>query len=468
MSFDTSIVVKNVSKEYLIFERPEDRLKQMIIPKLKYVFGLSSRKYYQTFSALHDVSFEVKRGEVVGIVGRNGSGKSTLLQIISGTVLPTVGSVAVSGKVAALLELGAGFNSEFTGRENVLLNGAILGLSRGEIESKFDSIAEFAGIGSFIDQPVKTYSSGMYVRLAFAVATSVDPDILIVDEALSVGDEAFQRKCFARIEDFRAKGGTILLVSHSPQTIVQLCDRSILLDRGEAILSGDPNIVIKQYQRMMNLTGEAAERVREEIRQARHTDKVSKQPSEVLTPSLSKAREHQTSSPAETDADCSWYDEHLVPDSRVAYEEAGAKITNTRVLNEAGERVNNIEFGRSYTIQYQVRFSEAVRSVIFGMRIKTLTGFVLTGVNNESADASQRPNVNAGDELVIETKFICRLLPGTYAVDAGIMGAERFEHRVLDAALFRVVPKRGIASVGLIDLEPVLSFSRRLVEEPQS
>ncbi len=253
MSSDIAIQVKNISKHFLMFEKPEHRLKQMIVPKLQRLAGQQPKLYYRDFVAVNDVSFEVERGATVGIIGRNGSGKSTLLQMICGTLQPSHGSVLVNGRIAALLELGAGFNPEFTGRENVYMNAAILGLSRKETEERFEEIERFADIGIFIDQPVKSYSSGMYVRLAFAVAINVEPDILIVDEALAVGDEAFQRKCFARIEQIKENGATILFVSHGSQTIVQLCDRAILMDRGEVILDGVPKTVVNQYLRLLHM-----------------------------------------------------------------------------------------------------------------------------------------------------------------------------------------------------------------------
>ena len=254
-----AIRVRDVSKHYFLYARPEDRLKQSIVPRLQRLAGRTPAKYYRDFAALNGVSFEVRRGETVGIIGRNGSGKSTLLQIICGTLQPSSGSVEVNGRIAALLELGAGFNAEYTGRENVYLNAAILGLARSEIDQRFEAIARFADIGEFIDQPVKTYSSGMYVRLAFATAINVDPDILVVDEALAVGDEAFQRKCYARIEEIQAKGGTILFVSHAAQTIVQLCSRALLIDGGELLLEGRPKIVTGQYQRLMNASANHAD-----------------------------------------------------------------------------------------------------------------------------------------------------------------------------------------------------------------
>ena len=207
MSSDVAIKVDNLCKCYQIYDKPRDRLFQMLMR--------GHRQYYREFWALTDVSFEIKRGETVGIIGRNGSGKSTLLQMVCGTLNPTSGSIQTSGRIAALLELGSGFNFEFTGRENVYMNGSVLGLSKEEIDACFDDIAAFADIGDFIEQPVKTYSSGMMVRLAFAVQATIEPDILIVDEALAVGDEKFQRKCFARLEALKARGTSILFVSHS-------------------------------------------------------------------------------------------------------------------------------------------------------------------------------------------------------------------------------------------------------------
>ena len=230
-----AIRIKGASKYFPIYDTPRDRLKQMVMARLHRLFGRAPRPYHREFWALNEVSFDIRRGETVGIIGRNGAGKSTLLQIISGTLAPSSGEVATRGRIAALLELGAGFNPEFSGRENVFMNGAILGLSHEEVARRFDEIAAFADIGEFIDQPVKTYSSGMYVRLAFAVQACVDPEILIVDEALAVGDIGFQYKCFKRMEALREKGVTILMVTHSTGSILEYADRCIVLDGGRVI-----------------------------------------------------------------------------------------------------------------------------------------------------------------------------------------------------------------------------------------
>lgn len=246
MCSDVVIRVENLSKFYETYERPQDRLKQLIFPRLRRILGMKPKSFASDFAALRNVSFEVKRGETFGIVGRNGSGKSTLLQILCGTLSPSTGSVQVHGKVAALLELGAGFNPEFTGRENVFMNGQIFGLSKKEIEERYDKIVEFADIGDFIDKPVKTYSSGMYVRLAFAVIAHVDADILVVDEALSVGDAYFVQKCMRFLRDFM-KRGTLLFVSHDIGAVQNLCNNAMWLHKGVVKQIGEPKDIIKKY-----------------------------------------------------------------------------------------------------------------------------------------------------------------------------------------------------------------------------
>jgi len=251
MSSDIAIRVTNLSKCYEIYDSPRDRLKQFVMPKIKHALGREPNNYYREFWALKDVSFEVNRGETMGIIGRNGSGKSTLLQMICGTLTPTSGTIQTTGRVAALLELGAGFNPDFSGRENVYMNASILGLTREEIDARFDDIATFADIGDFLEQPVKTYSSGMYVRLAFAVAISVEPDVLIIDEALSVGDVRFQQKCNRRMEFIKNNGCTILFVSHDMSAVKNSCNRAIWIMDGVVHESGDPKTVTTNYHHYM-------------------------------------------------------------------------------------------------------------------------------------------------------------------------------------------------------------------------
>lgn len=242
-----AISVTNLSKRYEIYNTPHDRLKQFILPRLCRMVGRPPRQYFHEFWALNDVSFEIKKGETVGIIGRNGSGKSTLLQMICGTLNPTKGLMETNGRIAALLELGSGFNPEFTGRENVYLNGAVLGLSKEEIDARFDDIAAFAEIGAFIEQPVKTYSSGMYVRLAFAIQANVDPEILIVDEALAVGDAYFVHRCMLRFNELQKSGATILFVSHDANAVRNLCSRAIWLVEGAIKEEGDSSKIVDVY-----------------------------------------------------------------------------------------------------------------------------------------------------------------------------------------------------------------------------
>ena len=246
MSSEISIKVENLSKCYQIYEQPRDRLKQFVVPRLRRAIGQPAKQYFREFWALKDVSFEVKRGETVGIIGRNGSGKSTLLQMICGTLNPTGGSVRANGRIAALLELGSGFNPEFSGRENVYMNGAVLGLTREEVDERFDAIAAFADIGDFIEQPVKTYSSGMYVRLAFAVITHVDADILVIDEALAVGDAVFTQKCMRFLRKFKEQG-TLIFVSHDMGSVLNLCERAVWLHAGQLRQMGESKEIAEAY-----------------------------------------------------------------------------------------------------------------------------------------------------------------------------------------------------------------------------
>ncbi len=252
MSSEIAIKVENLSKCYQIYDQPRDRLKQFVLPRMQQLIGRPPSQYCREFWALKDVSFDVKKGESVGIIGRNGSGKSTLLQIITGTLAPTSGSVTIHGRIAALLELGSGFNPDFTGRENVYLNGALLGFSTAQIDEKFDAIAAFADIGEHLDQPVKTYSSGMLVRLAFAVQVQVEPEILIVDEALAVGDALFQKRCFQRIEKLVSDGTTLLFVSHDQESVRTLTNRALLLNKGRSIEWGLSSEVVLSYRKLLH------------------------------------------------------------------------------------------------------------------------------------------------------------------------------------------------------------------------
>ncbi|ELR65070.1 Teichoic acid export ATP-binding protein TagH [Photobacterium marinum] len=460
MSSKIAIEVKNVIKKFQVYDRPQNRLKQAIYPRFCTLLGLESRAYYQDFPALNNVSFTIKKGETVGIVGRNGSGKSTILQIICGTLSQTSGTVTTNGRIAALLELGSGFNPEFTGRENVYMNAAILGLSRQEIDGRFSDIEAFADIGDFIDQPVKTYSSGMMVRLAFAVSINVEPEILIVDEALAVGDELFQRKCYSRIEEIKKNGATILFVTHSASTIIELCDRAILMDSGECLGAATPKRIISCYQKLLYAADEKKQYVRSSIVES---IKSEKNDSDLKLSTDVEHQEQETGGKVKgkneklkEDYCKEYFDPNLKPTSTIAYESNGAKITNPRITTIEGKEVNNLVRGRRYNFQYNVTFDSSIENVRFGMLIKTLSGVELGGA------ASSTPNNCIEHIDICETKeikfsFDCQLNPGVYFLNAGVMGhvdrAETYLHRLIDIAMFRVIPEVEILSTGIIDFQ---------------
>jgi lipopolysaccharide transport system ATP-binding protein len=447
-SDDIAIRVANLSKCFQIYDAPRDRLKQFILPRLPRLGGQPPRQYFREFWALRDVSFEIKRGETVGIIGRNGSGKSTLLQIICGTLTPTGGSVETRGRIAALLELGSGFNPEFSGRDNVYLNAAVLGLSREEVDARFDEIAAFADIGEFIEQPVKSYSSGMVVRLAFAVAINVDPEILIVDEALSVGDELFQRKCFSRIENIRAKGATILFVSHSGAQIVELCDRALLMDSGEKLAAGLPKQIVGRYQKLLYAPADKRESIREQIRRVDKHAAASSNADEKVA--------HHDQLPSEHIQELQEnFDPHLKPSSTIEYEIHGAYIDSPAVLTVSGEQVNNLVRGKTYRYAYTVLFTKSASNVRFGMLIKTTSGVELGGGASANSPGESLAYVEAGSSYRIEFRFRCALNPGVYFLNAGVVGevdgSETYLHRLIDIAMFRVQPDSDNLATGIVD-----------------
>lgn len=439
MTEETAISVKNISKIYKLYDSPQARLKESINP-----FG---RKYHREFYALNDVSFEIKKGETVGIVGRNGCGKSTLLKTITGVLTPNTGSVSVDGKISALLELGAGFNPQLTGMENVYFNGTILGYTKEQMDERIDDILSFADIGHFIHQPVKSYSSGMFVRLAFAVAINVTPDILIVDEALSVGDEAFQRKCFSRLMDFQKSGRTILFVSHSAAAVVEMCNRALLLDQGELLLEGAPKPVVTSYQKLLYASDEKRPAMREEIRSLQPTVGTKAESADEL------AQQGEGGSRQEP-ARRAYYDPQLLPKSTVGYESRGAVISAPHITTLGGERVNILLRGEQYLYNYDADFTDDGYDIHFGMLIKTVTGLELGGmVSHVRTDPI--PFIPKGSKRKQSFVFRCALTPGTYFLNAGVYGviggAETYLHRLIDAVMFRVQPEENVHASGIID-----------------
>lgn len=446
-SDDLSIHVEGLAKRYEIYAQPVDRLKQMTLPRLQRGFRMPERAYFNEFWALRGVDFDVRRGETVGIVGRNGSGKSTLLQIICGTLTPTAGNVDVRGRIAALLELGSGFNPEFTGRENVYLNAAVLGLGRSEIDARFDDIAAFADIGEFIEQPVKTYSSGMYIRLAFAVAINVDPEILVVDEALSVGDEAFQRKCFARIETIRSNGATILFVSHSVGTVIEICDRAILMDGGELIAQGTPKFIVSRYHKLLYAPAPKAAAIRNSIR----LEAISRG-SEVETTGAGDLVDRTERHAAIVDE--AYLDEGLVPKSTVRYEPRGAAIESPHIETLQGRCVNVLRSGGEYIYSYTVKFEDSAFGVRFGMLIKTTSGLPLGG-GVTATNAGSGLAVMRGQEFTARFRFRASLTPGVYFLNAGVTAinadGEIYLDRLIDAVMLRIMPDCDTLATGTVD-----------------
>lgn len=461
---DIAIQVADISKHYEIYEHPRDRLKQFFAPRMQRLLGRTQRQYYREFTALRDISFTVQRGQTVGIIGRNGSGKSTLLQIICGTLTPSSGDVQVNGRIAALLELGSGFNPEFSGRENVYLNGAILGLSREEMETRFDEIAAFADIGEFLEQPVKNYSSGMQVRLAFAVSVCVEPDILVVDEALAVGDEAFQRKCFARIERIKEDGGTILFVNHGAQAVIQLSDKAILLDRGEILCAGRPKFVVNQYQRLLNVSpaeqdnlraqiiASAQEELQEQLeQQAQQTELV-----EQATGNLEPAEEKQLPPQPQARAVEEGYDPSLTAAAVTRLEERGARILDVRITTLHGNVVNLLQTGKRYRLEYLVEFDQDAQQVGMGFGMRTVAGLMVAGASTFISKKHRIAHIRAGDHKRMSFEFTCNLLPATYFVQCGVVGIvadeELYLNRVFDVSCFRVLPEEDSILTGYFDL----------------
>lgn len=464
---DIAIRVENLSKCYQIYASPRDRLKQFVLPRLQRLVGQSPNQYYREFWALNNVSFAVKRGETVGIIGRNGSGKSTLLQMICGTLNPTHGSIETTGRIAALLELGSGFNPEFTGRENVYMNAAVLGLSKDETDARFDDIAAFADIGDFIEQPVKTYSSGMTVRLAFAVQVAIDPEIFVVDEALAVGDEKFQRKCFARLESLKSKGSSILFVSHSSGSIIELCERTLLLDHGTRLMLGPAPEAIRAYQKLMYAPVDVQKRLIQEYLAADLLDETKQDgyhPSELL--SNTKEDENQielaiVSNEQSFDA----FDPGLVPETTTVYPIQGAEIDSIHIVNTRGQVVNVLQPGGCYQFVVSGRFFTDFAGIFFGIHIKSISGVVITG-QRFPEEGNYLEQVAPGQTFKISFAFRMDLLPGVYFAGGGIWSSHEpnCAHRILDALMFRVAPNEKLKSFGYVDLlaeEPTLEMPGR-------
>ena len=404
--------VEAVSKQYRIYDRPADRLKEALTR--------GYLKAHREFWALKDITFEIEAGTTTGIIGPNGSGKSTLLQILTGTLEPTHGSVSLEGRVAALLELGAGFNAEFTGIENIFMNAALIGLTRRETERLLPEIASFAEIGDFIHQPLKTYSSGMYVRLAFAAAIAVSPDVLIIDEALSVGDAVFQHRCARRIKQMQESGTTILFVSHDPGAIRALCSRAILLNQGRMEADGSPTDVLARYQKVIM----AQEAAYAEAQLARVQEKAP--------PQVSAS------------------DDEAAPQYTYRHGNGSAEISGVDLLDENRRPTTMVESGQLVHVRARVVFHEDLEDPVYGFIIRNRHGINLYGTNTK-VQGIKPGLIRRGERVETIFSFNCWLAPDLYSISIAVHSANSVSFDWMDGVLFfRVfseIPIEGVANL---------------------
>jgi len=439
MSSEPAISVSAVSKVYRTYARPIHRLKQAAVGRAyRFSRALDLRmrepRYFREFAALTDVSFQVHRGECLGILGRNGAGKSTLLEIIAGTLAPTAGEVRASGRIGALLELGSGFSGDFTGRENVLLSAALLGMNRREIEERLPRIEEFAEIGEFIDRPVKTYSSGMVLRLAFSVHVALEPSIMIVDEALAVGDARFQKRCYDRLNSFRRGGGTVLFVTHDMHLTAQLCDRAMILEKGEIYDQGEPGRLVREYHRLL-------------FGSARTFDRIER-PS---TPNGPSATLSSTALPAPS-----------IDSKELRYGSGHAVIRTMELRNENQQPTKVIVTGAVVefvlTVEYQVEIEDRIA---YGFIITNTRGIEVYGTKSGFFD-DYLPTGRAGSKFECKLKMPVFLVPGVYFVTAALAASQPLDGNAyldcrFDALEFEVVGNPRCFTTSIVDLGGKLS-----------
>ena len=427
---ENAITVKDVTKIYKLYDKPIDRLKEALNPFHK--------EYHKKFYALNNLSFEVKKGETVGIIGPNGSGKSTILKIITGVLTPTTGEVEVNGVISALLELGAGFNMDYTGIENIYMNGTMMGFSKKEMDAKLQEILDFADIGDFVYQPVKTYSSGMFVRLAFALAINVEPEILIVDEALSVGDVFFQSKCYRRMEEIRQKGTTILMVTHDMGSIIKYCDKVVLLNKGNFVAEGAPGHMVDLYKKI--LAGQM-----EGLEAAKDVD------SDFSGETAEKEQKEKT---YQLPHGKLMKDSLTINSNRTEYGDGRAEIYDLGLFDQRGNLTNLLLKGEEFTIKEKIRFAAPIQSPIFTYTIKDKKGTDLTGTNTMFEGTDIKP-VKAGDEYEVSFTQKMTLQGGEYLLSMSCTGFEQGEHtvyhRLYDVANITVISNKN--TVGVYDME---------------
>ncbi|WP_026491545.1 MULTISPECIES: ABC transporter ATP-binding protein [unclassified Butyrivibrio] len=439
MDKDIAIQVSDLTKMYKLYNKNSDRLKDAL--------GLLKGNGYTEHLALNHVNLTIKKGETIGIIGTNGSGKSTILKIITGVLSPTSGSVEVDGHISALLELGAGFNMEYNGIDNIFLNGMMIGFSEEEIKARMDSILEFADIGDYVYQPVKTYSSGMFVRLAFAVAINIDPEILIVDEALSVGDVFFQAKCYHKFEEFKKQGKTILFVSHDLSTISRYCDRAVLLNQGVILGEGTPKKMIDIYKQVLVGQYPLPENDFKSLLEDEDIREAAGKKADGNKEATAEKKEQEAANTTENS-------------DLLEYGNNAAKITEFYATDSKGLKTNSVIKGTEFTIHMKVKFLKDINAPIFAFTIKNVMGIEITGTNSMVEKAFLEP-VHAGDEKDITFTQRMLLQGGEYLVSFGVTGFEQDDfvvyHRLYDALNITVVSDKN--TVGYVDMESTVNVS---------
>ena len=415
--------LENVSKFYKLYGAPSDRLKEALSP-----FG---RIYHKKHYAAKNLNLTINRGEIVGIVGQNGSGKSTLLKLIAGVLSADEGQVSIRGKVSALLELGSGFNPEFTGMENIFFYATILGFTKAQINEKLEDIIAFADIGDYLYQPLKSYSSGMKSRLGFAVAVHIDPEILILDEVLAVGDALFKRKCYAKMEEFFKSGKTIIYVSHEINSINLLCTRAVFLDAGAILMDGDTKTVTKYYQKYLFSKPAEREKLRNDMLGQRIA--ISKEPSRTQKPT-----------PLKKKADKAYLAPNFIAKSTVAAKNIDLDIEACAIETVDGEAVNMLPLNQEFVFAYTVTLPNGemdFETIDFGMQIKDIKGVIISGTNTKRQNA-ELPALRPMRRYRIAWTFVTNLHPGEYFTNAALFveqGEETLYSKVLDACVFKVV-----------------------------
>lgn len=430
---DIVIEVENVSKVYKLYANQFDRLKE--------AWSISKRKSYHTdYLALKKIDFAVHRGECIGIIGTNGSGKSTLLQIITGVLSASEGKVSVTGRISALLELGAGFNMEYTGIKNIYLNGSMMGYTRAEMDERVEAIVEFAEIGDYINQPVKTYSSGMFARLAFAVAINIDPDILIVDEALSVGDIFFQAKCYKKFTEFQEAGKTILFVSHDMGSILKYCNRCLLINRGKQIAYGNTKEVVDMYRKIL-------------------LNNIDESESNAGIDSGGNADTEEMSSISVSTKESLWKDKMLINPNCVEYGDGKAHIIDFGIADQYGVINDSVSKGEEFTINFKVKFQEYINHPIFAYTIKDLKGTDITGTNS-MLEENNLEYAEKGDTITVSFKQYMNLQGGQYLLSIACTGYEGdtfvVHHRLYDVCNIHVVSEKN--TIGFFDMRSNVSY----------